>query len=131
MDTISLINISSINRIFLYKSNRVTAQSVTTDRCRVLIWEGFYTEVLVPLVGLSSGVFQRRLFRYYLVIVSMAVACRMSSLSYYCFWAGGLFEREVVCRDRCGRNTQIYSTINIYFTIYSGCTLMRRTRGWY
>ena len=44
-----------------------------------------YTEVLIPLEGLSSGVSQRRLFRYYLVIVSMAVVCRMSSLSYYCF----------------------------------------------
>ena len=46
---------------------------------------GFYTEVLVPPEGLSSGVSQRRLFRYYLVIFSMAVACMMSSLSYYCF----------------------------------------------
>ena len=38
-----------------------------------LVWEGFYSEVLVPLEGLSFGVSQRRLFRYYLVIVSMAV----------------------------------------------------------
>ena len=50
-----------------------------------------YTEVLIRLEGLSSGVSQRRLFRYYLVIVSMAVVCRMSSLSYYCFWANGWF----------------------------------------
>ena len=41
--------------------------------------------VLVPLEGLSSGVSQRRLFRYYLVIVLMGVVCRMSSLSYYRF----------------------------------------------
>lgn len=41
---------------------------------RALIFEGFYTEVLVPLEGLSSGASQRRLFRYYLVIVSMSVA---------------------------------------------------------
>ena len=63
-----------------------------------LISKGFYTEVLVPLEGLSSGVYQRRLFRYHLVIVSMAVVRRMSILSYYCFWTGGLLERvTIVC----------------------------------
>ena len=49
------------------------------------LMKGFYIEVLILLEGLSSGVSQRRLFRYYLVIVSMAVVRRMSSLSYYCF----------------------------------------------
>ena len=46
----------------------------------MLIWEGFYTEVLVRLEGLSSGVYQRRLFHYYLAIVYIAVACRMPIL---------------------------------------------------
>ena len=52
---------------------------------RAFILEGSYTKVLVPLEGLSSDVSQKRLFRLYLVIVSMAVVCRMSILSYYCF----------------------------------------------
>ena len=52
---------------------------------RAFILEGSYTKVLVPLEGLSSDVFQKRLFRLYLVIVSLAVVCRMSILSYYCF----------------------------------------------
>ena len=57
-------------------------QNVTRGRDERLFCRVFNTEVLVPL-ELSSGVSQRRLFRYYLVIVSMPVVYRMSSLS--CF----------------------------------------------
>ena len=67
--------------------------SECSNRLRALILEGFYTEVLVPLEGLFSGVSQRCIFHYYLVIVSMSVVRRMSSLSYYCFWVAGLLER--------------------------------------
>ena len=38
---------------------------------RALTLEDFSTEVLVPLEGLSSGVSQKPLLRYYLVIVSI------------------------------------------------------------
>ena len=48
---------------------------------RALILESSYTVAVVLLEGLPSGVSQRRPFRYYLVIVSMTVVCRMSSLS--------------------------------------------------
>lgn len=70
---------------------------------RAFILQGFYTEVLVPLKELSSGVSQRRLFRYYLVIVSMAVVCRVSSLSYCRFWAGGFLQRVTTAKreTRC------------------------------
>ena len=70
----------------------MTVQSVTTEWSLALIWECFYTEVLVPLERLSSYIYQRWLFRYYLVGVSIAVACRMFTLSYYCFWACDLPE---------------------------------------
>ena len=46
----------------------------------MLIWEGFYTEVLVRLEGLSSGVYQRRLFRYWPWRQCISPKCLMSHL---------------------------------------------------
>ena len=79
---------------------------------RVLILEGFYID-LYALEGLSSDVSQRRLFRCYLVIVSMLVVRRMSSLS--C----GLLERVTRALEPWWRELQInYLVVLIIIRYY-------------